>query len=59
MKGESRKYVHNVDHFGKIQKKSTANYNSFEKMNPIKGLQSSCRKCIDKFCDPYFDILMN
>ena len=35
MKGESRKCVLNVDHFGKIQKETTANYNSFEKMNPI------------------------
>ena len=35
MKGESRKCVHNVDHFGKIQKKTTANYNSFDKVNPI------------------------
>ena len=35
MKGESRKCVHNVDHLGKIQKKTTANYNSFDKVNPI------------------------
>ena len=37
----------------------TANYNSVEKMNPIKGLQSPCQKCMDEFLDPYFDILMN
>ena len=37
----------------------TANYNSVEKMNPIKGLQSPCQKCMDEFFDPYFDILMN
>ena len=43
----------------KIQKKITANYNSFDKMNPIKGLQLPCQKCMDKFFDPYFDILMN
>ena len=42
----------------KIQKKKiTANYNSFEKMNPIKGLQSFCQKCMDKFLDPYFDFV--
>ena len=35
MKGESRKYVCNVDHLGKRQKKTTANYDSFEKMNPV------------------------
>ena len=44
----------------KIQKKkTTANYNSFEKINPIKSLQSPCAKGMDKFFDPYFDILMN
>ena len=40
------------------RKKITATYNSFEKMYPIKGLQSPCQKCMDKFSDPYY-ILMN
>ena len=39
--------------------KITGNYNSFEKMYPIKGLQSLCQKCMDKFFDPFFDVLMN
>ena len=43
----------------KIPKKVTVNYNFFEKMNSIKGLQSPCQKCMDKLFDPYFDILMN
>ena len=43
----------------KYRKHFSADYNSFEKMNPIKGLLSSCQKCMDKFFDPYFDILMN
>ena len=42
----------------KYRKKITGNYNSFEKMNPIKGLQSiPCQK-LDQFFYPYFDILM-
>ena len=45
--------------WAKIQNKTTANYNSFEKMSPIKGLQSSCQKFMDKFFELYFDILMN
>ena len=43
----------------KIQKKITANYKLFVKMNLVKGLESSYQKCMDKFFDPYFDILMN
>ena len=45
----------------KIQGKITANFNSFEKTNPIIGLWSSwpCQKCMDNFFDTYFDILMN
>ena len=46
--------------WGEMQKKkTTANYNSFEKINPIKGLYSPCAKFMDMFFDPYFDILMN
>ena len=59
MKSKTRKYVCDVDHMGQnTEKKITANYNSFEKMNPIKGLQSPCQKCMDQFFYPYFDILM-
>ena len=43
----------------KIQKKTSANYNFFEKINPIKGLYSPSAKCMDKFFDPCFDISMN
>ena len=42
-----------------LQETITADYNSFEKMNLVKGLQSHCQKCMDKFFDTYFDILMN
>ena len=57
MKSESRKFVHDIDHIWcKIQEKITANNNSFEKMNPIKGLQSPYQKCMDNFFVPYFDI---
>ena len=59
MKGKSHKYVCDVVISVKYKKNITANYNSFEKMNPIKGLQSPCQKCMDQFFDPYFDILMN
>ena len=46
--------------WGEMQKKkTTANYNSFEKINPIKSLYSPCAKFMDMFFDPYFDILMN
>ena len=44
---------------GKDRKKITANYYSFGKMYPIKGLYSPCQKCIDKFFDPISDISMN
>ena len=37
MKGKSHKYVCDVVIRCKIQENITANYNSFEKMNPIKG----------------------
>ena len=43
--------------WGKIEKKTTANYHSFE--NRIKGLYPPCQKCMDKPFDLYFDILMN
>ena len=60
MKRESRKYFHDVDDMGQnTEKKISSNYISFEKMNPIKGLQSPCQTCMGKFFDPYFDILMN
>ena len=60
MKSESRIYVRDVNQMVQYtEKKITANYDSFEKMNPIKGLQSFCQKCMDKFLDPYFDILLN
>ena len=59
MKGESCKYVRDIDHMVQNTEKITGNYNSFEKMNPIKSLQSPCQNCIDKFFDSYFDILMN
>ena len=45
--------------WGKIEKKTTANYHSVEKMNRIKGLYPPCQKCMDKPFDLYFDILMN
>ena len=55
MKGENRKYIRDVDHVGYNTKKITADYNSFEKVNPIKGLlYSPCQKCMDKFSCPYF-----
>ena len=65
MKSESCKYVRDVFIWCKIQEKITANYNSFGKMMypiyPIKGhrLLSPCQKCMDKFFDPFSDILVN
>ena len=59
MKGENHNMFAMLIVWGKIQKKITSNYNSFEKMNPIKGLQSPCQKCMGKFFDRYFNILMN
>ena len=38
MKGEGHKYVCDVVIRCKTQEKITANYNSFDKINPIKGL---------------------
>ena len=43
----------------KYRKKVTGNHNSFGKMYPIKGLYSLCQKCMDKFFDLFFHILMN
>ena len=42
----------------KIQEKNYCKLNFFEKMNPIKGPESPCKKCMDRFFDPYYDILM-
>ena len=57
MKGESRKYVHNVDHFGKIQEKKycklqflSENESNYPKVysHPVKGvwISSSALKLI-------------
>ena len=53
MKDKS-KYFRDVDHMIKIPRKITANHNFIKKMNSIKG-----QKRIDKFFDPYFDILIH
>ena len=41
-----------------IPKKITVNYNFFKKMNLIYGLKTPSQKRLDKFFDPYFDVLM-
>ena len=43
----------------KIPKKITVNYNFLKKINLSKGLYLPCPKCMDKFLEPCFDILMN
>ena len=53
MKDKS-KYFRDVDHMIQIPRKITANHNFIEKTNSIKG-----QKCIDKFFDSYFDILIH
>ena len=61
-KDKSHKYVRDVDHMGYSTEfffLFFENYNSFEKMNPIKDIWSPCQKCMNKFFDPYFDVLMN
>ena len=48
-----------LSHGVKYREKITANYNSLDKIYPIKGLYSTCQKGMDKFLDPCFDILIN
>ena len=60
MKGESRKYVSNVAHMvWKTGKKLPQTTIPLRKWIQLKVLEWPCQKCMGKFFDRYYDILMN